>query len=323
MKQLLCAAALCLSSSFAAALPQGETIGIYFDPAATQTTIQVEPMEFFQVYFIAQNVPSGVAGYEFTVNVPPELIITATATHPIGYSIDIDSTNEGFIVGCGQCLNGPGPIILAEITCMGLGTATGLQLTLGPANPSSFGGLSPGYCECVTYELYPFADAYSGPAIVDIGAGSAYCFCDGSGTASPCGNIGESGHGCANSTFSWGARLHATGDSSISGGAFVLHGTSATPNQAGLFFQGINAVNGGSGTIFGDGLRCAGGSVKRLQVRFFDGAGSGSTTIDIATKGDVAPGDVRYYQLWYRDPGSSPCNSEFNASNGLEVTWSS
>lgn len=63
--------------------------------------------------------------------------------------------------------------------------------------------------------------------------------------------------------------------------------------------------------------------MARLQVRFFDGTGSGSTTVDLAEKAGVVAGDVLHYQLWYRDPGASPCSSEFSASNGLSITWSS
>jgi len=35
----------------------------------------------------------------------------------------------------------------------------------------------------------------------------------------------------------------------------------------------------------------------------------------------VAPGDVKRYQLWYRDPVTSVCGAQFNLSNGVEVTW--
>ena len=81
------------------------------------------------------------------------------------------------------------------------------------------------------------------------------------------------------------------------------------------------AVNNGDGILFGDGLRCAGGGVVRLQVRFSDSTGSSSTTVDIATKGGVAAGDVKRYQIWYRDPVTSPCGALFNLSNGLELTF--
>jgi len=323
MKLALCAFSLCFAPSLAAALPAGETLGTFFDTAATQHTTTVAPLEPFPVYFIAQNVPVGINGYEFYVSKPPELLILGVTAYPVHpNTLDIDGSSEGFIVGIGgPCLTGSGPILVAEFTCMALAPAAGLQITLGPTTPSSFGGTAPGYAECSTLALYPFADAYPGPAIIDVVDAGSYCWCDGSGASSPCGNFGEMGRGCANSHSSAGAVLQASGVPSVSGGTLTLTGSDVPPSQPGLFFQGVNPVNGGDGIIFGDGLRCAGGALKRLQVRVFDSTGFAATTVDIAAKGEVAPGDVRYYQLWYRDPGASPCSSEFNATNGVEITW--
>ena len=150
--------------------------------------------------------------------------------------------------------------------------------------------------------------------------GSGYCFGDGNGTACPCGNTGGSGEGCANDTGSGGV-LTGSGSASIGAADLVLTGEQLIPSQPGLYFQGNNAINSGNGNPFGDGLRCAGGGVIRLQVRFADSAGTSATSIDIGAKGGVSAGDVRRYQLWYRDPGTSPCNSLFNLSNGYELTW--
>ena len=59
----------------------------------------------------------------------------------------------------------------------------------------------------------------------------------------------------------------------------------------------------------------------RLQIRFSDSSGASSTTASIATKGNCTAGDVKRYQIWYRDPQTSPCGSQFNLSNGVEITW--
>jgi len=159
--------------------------------------------------------------------------------------------------------------------------------------------------------------------IADLGTGgttSSFCPGDGSGTACPCGNNGAAGAGGANGTGQ-GATLSRTGVASASASSVVLQASGLVPNQPGLYFQGLNAVNGGSGSAFGDGLRCAGGGVVRLEVRMADASGSSSTTIDIAARGGVSSGDLRRYQLWYRDPVSSPCGSGYNLSNGVEITW--
>ena len=59
----------------------------------------------------------------------------------------------------------------------------------------------------------------------------------------------------------------------------------------------------------------------RLQVRTSSATGESETTAPIAALGMVQPGDVKRYQLWYRDPDASPCGSGFNLTNGYELTW--
>ncbi len=151
--------------------------------------------------------------------------------------------------------------------------------------------------------------------------GVAYCFGDGSGAACPCANAGGAGEGCATSD-GHGALLSGSGTLSVAAADLVLEGVQLVAGQPGLYFQGNNAVAGGSGNTFGDGLRCAGGGVVRLQVRAANSSGVSATTIDLAAKGGVSAGDIRRYQIWFRDPGAgSPCGNGFNLSNGLEVTW--
>ncbi|MCB9916661.1 MAG: endonuclease [Planctomycetes bacterium] len=147
------------------------------------------------------------------------------------------------------------------------------------------------------------------------------CFGDGTGVACPCGNLGNGQGGCGNSTYFEGAGLSPTGSASVAAADLVLHVFSSTPNQPGLFFQGTSAVNGGNGLPFGDGLRCVGGSVLRLQVVFADVFGDLQSSANLVTAGAVAPGDTRYYQWWYRDPGASPCGTGFNLSQAWQVVW--
>jgi hypothetical protein len=154
----------------------------------------------------------------------------------------------------------------------------------------------------------------------DFGAWNKYCFGDGSGTPCPCGNTGGIGEGCRHSNGS-GAILGASGSASVSAGDLVLEGSSLVVLQPGLYFQAENQIDSGNGLAFGDGLRCAGGSLIRLQVRGADPSGNSATTIDIAAKGGVVAGDTKRYQIWFRDPSASPCLNEFNLTNGLEITW--
>ena len=151
--------------------------------------------------------------------------------------------------------------------------------------------------------------------------GTKYCFGDGIGTPCPCSNNGGLGEGCANDTGS-GAVLTASGTASVAADNVVLTATNLTPGP-GLFFQGNNAVNSGNGNPFGDGLRCAGGNVRRLEIQFANSGNNFTTssTISIVTNGTISVGQTRRYQYWYRDAGTSPCSSLFNLSNGYEITW--
>jgi hypothetical protein len=74
------------------------------------------------------------------------------------------------------------------------------------------------------------------------------------------------------------------------------------------------------GVPFGDGMRCVGGGVVRLEVRYSNG-GVSQTTTSLASKGTVSPGEIKYYQCFYRDVNGSPCGSLFNLSNGYQIKW--
>ncbi len=153
--------------------------------------------------------------------------------------------------------------------------------------------------------------------------GTGHCFGDpGSGNPCPCGNDndgGQPGFGCANGVFTSGAQLTGSGVPSVSSDTLALHTDYQEPSNSGLYFQG--ATDLGPGMLWGDGLRCTGGGITRLQVRFADAAGSSNTTISLATKGGVSAGETRYYQCWYRNPQNSPCGAGFNTTNGYSVTW--
>ncbi len=153
------------------------------------------------------------------------------------------------------------------------------------------------------------------------GGGTGASFCDSADSIGcPCGNSGAAGEGCANGTGQ-GAVMSASGSASASASSLVFSTVNLIPSQPGLYFQGNNAIAGGQGIHFGDGLRCAGGGVVRLQVRFAAAGGTSSTSIDIAAKGSVSAGDTKRYQLWYRDPNTSACGALFNLSNGVEIVW--
>jgi hypothetical protein len=154
---------------------------------------------------------------------------------------------------------------------------------------------------------------------------TAYCFGDGSGTACPCGNAGGAGRGCASSVQPAGARLSSSGNARTSADTFLLQVDGLPLTAPTLFFQGTVATNGSNGTTFGDGLRCASGTVIRLStevaVSGFAAYPSGGET-DISVRGAIpANGAVRMYQAWYRNSAAFCTAATFNLTNGLRVQW--
>jgi hypothetical protein len=165
-----------------------------------------------------------------------------------------------------------------------------------------------------------------GTIVADWALVQSYCPGDGTGTACPCGNnspVGQ-GRGCLNST-GVGAQLTATGNASLASDTFVLHGAGLPTTSSGLFFQGTTQSAGGAGALFGDGLRCAGGTVVRLGTKpVTSGASAYPAAGDpsISVKGMVTTSaSTRGYQLWYRNSAVYCTASTFNLTNGLWVTW--
>ena len=159
--------------------------------------------------------------------------------------------------------------------------------------------------------------------IVEVGttciAGTAYCFGDGTSTACPCGNAGIAGNGCANSINANGANLAGAGAASLAGDSLVLN-ASGMPNSNALYFQGTTQI----AAAFGDGLRCAGGSIVRLGTKTnVLGASSYPVAGDlsVSVRGAVTTPGVRNYQVWYRNAAVFCSVSTFNLTNGYSVTW--
>ncbi len=156
-----------------------------------------------------------------------------------------------------------------------------------------------------------------------LSVGTSFCSGDGSGTACPCANSGVANHGCASSINAQGARLSGSGTASISADSLDLKGE-GMPNSSALYFQGTTQVGSGAGSAFGDGLRCAGGSIVRLKavtnvagLSHYPGSGNPSVSV----KGAITTPGVRTYQVWYRNAAAFCTPSTFNLTNGLEITW--
>ncbi len=159
-------------------------------------------------------------------------------------------------------------------------------------------------------------------------------YCNGDGvmphTACPCGNNSAPMDkvGCLWSS-GLGGSLRATGVSSLTddgdGSASVLLTGSAMPSSSCLYFQGTTQLSGGNGTVFGDGLRCAGGTILRLDTDTNVGGTSTypnlSQPLPISVRGAVTTPGTRTYQAWFRNAAAFCTASTFNLTNGVELTW--
>jgi hypothetical protein len=139
----------------------------------------------------------------------------------------------------------------------------------------------------------------------------------------PCSNNGAFGHGCANASNPQGALLGAVGVPSSVVDSLVLHSSGMPANATCVFLQGTTT---NTGVVFGDGVRCAAGTLIRLAVKQSSGGAAsypGTGDLPITVKGFVPPnGGTRAYQAWYRDNSSIFCTSAtFNISSGLIVNW--
>jgi len=153
--------------------------------------------------------------------------------------------------------------------------------------------------------------------------GTPYCFGDGSAAACPCGNMGDSGAGCQNSSGA-GATLWGSGSASVSADDLFLAMAPIPVNEFGLFFTGTGAIGP---FPFGDGLRCVGGSVFRFPILNAGSAGTigfgqvvGFSNSVFGPGGQISVGSTWNYQGWYRDPNGA-CSSSFNLTNGMAITY--
>jgi hypothetical protein len=159
---------------------------------------------------------------------------------------------------------------------------------------------------------------------VDVPSGGFTNFCLGDGTsvACPCANSGAAGSGCANSSFGVGGHLNPSGTAGASAGTDSLVLTATNITGPALFVQ----ANGLGGTIsFGDGQLCASVGIIRLGVVFPSGSTAsypgGLTPNPIHTAGFTNNGDVRHYQVWYRDAAVFCTLATNNLTQGVTLTW--
>jgi len=175
----------------------------------------------------------------------------------------------------------------------------------GSAQDSDQGGVNSGFVEMF---------GFTTPSLA-----APFCFGDGSLVSCPCGNnsVVGAGEGCLAST-GVGAILTALGSNVVATDDIAFRLTQGRPNQPSLLVQGTGVI----ALPFKDGILCMGNPTERIEIVFLNASGSGVTTGSIVTEGAVSPGDTRYYQQWFRDPGGvSPCGTGSNFTHALQLDY--
>jgi len=128
-----------------------------------------------------------------------------------------------------------------------------------------------------------------------------------------------------------GALIVATGSASVSANDLTLHAGPIRPGEPAILYYGDTRVNGGNGLPFGDGLRCAGGTV----IRFFpfvnaDASGTLTQSVNnsapfVTTSGaPITAAATLHFQFWYRSPlgpYGQGGGASYNLSDALSVTF--
>ena len=124
---------------------------------------------------------------------------------------------------------------------------------------------------------------------------------------------------CTSSPNSTGeaARIVAIGSTSIAANDLGLV-AEPVPNQTGLFFYGPDQIQ----VPFGNGTRCVGGMVGRLEVVIASGCVLSYTldnTLAPHPLTEITPGSTWNFQAWFRDPMAG--GASFDLSDALEITF--
>jgi Tol biopolymer transport system component len=172
----------------------------------------------------------------------------------------------------------------------------------------------------------------------DLQGGGLVNLCDagvGDVRSCPCSNPpSRSGRGCNNSALTGGAMLSATGGAYLSSDSLVFTTSEEKPTALSIVMQGNGVIP--NGVMYGQGVRCLGGTIiRRLYTSAAEGGsitvpnfGAGDPTVSArsAAKGDpIQASQSRWYLVYYRDPvvlGGCPASSTFNATQTGRVDWS-
>jgi hypothetical protein len=147
----------------------------------------------------------------------------------------------------------------------------------------------------------------------------------------PCSNPPSGApRGCNNSSGTGGAIVTGSGNASLAADTVVFTTSGEKPSALSIVLQG-NAI-AANGLVFGQGVRCVDGSLKRLYVKSAVGGsitapqgGDLSVSARSAALGNpITAGQHRWVMVYYRDPtvlGGCPASSTFNGTGTVDVSW--
>jgi hypothetical protein len=199
----------------------------------------------------------------------------------------------------GDDLNAAEMVLSPLIDCNGNGIEDAVDVAFGTSGDVNDNGI-PDECEATAL---------------------SYCTCP--GNLAPCGNA-DPNAGCANSTGS-GARMSASGTTSVAADDLVLRTTSLPLGSFGLAFMGPGVL---APTPFGDGLLCIAGPYYRYPIKNSGLSGTvvqGPGIVAYANShfplaGHISAGSTWSFQHWYRD-SAGPCGNFTSVSSAMRVRF--
>jgi hypothetical protein len=253
----------------------------------------------------------------------------------------VDSDGNHFVVAYSELYAGPDYDIYASDVFVN-GNSLGLAQTRvnldystsrdhTPRLASAFSGGSPDASLKHRFLAAWNSTPYSGGAadvkggLFDTLAGGTktpFCFGDGTQGACPCANSGGTGRGCANSVNASGALLTMTGQPSTVEDTLAMQVSGMPSTSVCTFFQGSSY---GAAAAFGDGLRCAAGTLVRIGTATASGGNASYPNggdPSISVKGMIPNGGATVsYQVSYRNAAVFCTAATFNITNGMIVQW--
>jgi hypothetical protein len=156
---------------------------------------------------------------------------------------------------------------------------------------------------------------------------AGFCASSPSGTECPCHNQGNGTTGCNNSHNTGGARLTVSGSPSLQNDSVSFLQTGEWANTSSTLLQGTSS---NAPVVFGDGVRCVGGTLKRLYtqpantggaVGFPPPSGPSISARSAALGYNITGASTTYYQVYYRDSNLTFCSGGFNVGTAESVLW--